>query len=91
MPASTTTLQIPSDSSTPAAKARLRRVYGYLRTPSVVPTSARRQMFQFTASEALARARQHIRIMDGCPPVSFDITAMDGGHDQRSAFASWRA
>jgi hypothetical protein len=26
-----------------------------------------------------------------CPPVSFDVTAMDGGHDQKSAFASWRA
>lgn len=25
-----------------------------------------------------------------CPPVSLDIEAMDGGHDQKSAFASWR-
>jgi hypothetical protein len=120
-------------------------------------------MFQFTAREALERARQHVRIMDEvsrewhavlrpfmgrwepvlesdgrplmfdsarlaraiasghpggsdlymgrspvaptleairavanppretCPPVSLDVTAMDGGHDQKSAFASWRA
>jgi hypothetical protein len=26
-----------------------------------------------------------------CPPVSFDVTAMDGGHDQRSAFRAWRS
>jgi hypothetical protein len=156
-------LSIPDSAptATPAAKARLRRVYGYLRTPSVVPTSARRQMFQFTAREALERARQHVRIMDEvsrewhavlrpfmglwepvvvsgsplmfqtpglaraaasghpggsdlymgrspvaptleairaaanppretCPPVSFDIDALDGGHDQKSAFAAWR-
>jgi hypothetical protein len=25
-----------------------------------------------------------------CPPVSFDIEALDGGHDQKSAFWAWR-
>ena len=25
-----------------------------------------------------------------CPAVSFDVTAMDGGHDQKSAFRAWR-
>jgi hypothetical protein len=61
---STNTTDLP-DAPSQGAKARLRRVYGYLRTPSVVPTSKRKQVFQFTAREALERARQHVRIFDG--------------------------